>query len=268
LDDHGLVLEPHATDEAAGHGGRGGWAGGASGPSGASGGSGGSGGFGGFDGFARVGATSHAERAHDVRGRKDVDLFDRALFERKREIPATAPLAALAVALVVAVGITAWQASARSALGTLVKQAEAHVAALTAADRNAGGDATRAQAVQAEIARLRARLDQLSAAPDAIAVSAVIEGLAAATLDGVWLTRIQFDRGSRVLQLEGRARDARLLPAYLQSLGRQPAFQGMPLAAVEAARPDGPAAAPGAPPAPVTFRIQSATAATVKGSDR
>ncbi len=193
------------------------------------------------------------------RGRKDVDLYDPSLFMRRRELGAWAPVAALVAALGVGIGVAAWMKVEQSALKARLQQADSQLSALRPDPKGAELDASREQALQAELARMRSRLELLSAPPGAQPVSAVLEGLAAATLDGVWLTRIQFDRSGRQLQLEGRTRDARLLPRYLQSLGRQPAFAGLPLSAVDASRPE-PSSGQGAPPALIAFRIVSSDA--------
>ena len=199
-------------------------------------------------------------------GRKDVDLFDPTLLARRRELPAWAPVASIAVAVAIGLGVSGWLARSGGALSDEAVRAEARLATLRSGpDAGAGTEAARQQALQAEVARLRARLEQVTASPDALPVSTVIEGLAAATIDGVWLTRIQFDRTGRTLQLEGRARDARLLPGYLQSLGRQPAFAGLPLATVDAQRGDASPAQGGARPL-VSFRIVSATAESLDPS--
>jgi Tfp pilus assembly protein PilN len=198
-------------------------------------------------------------RAEPSVGRKDVDLFDPSLFVRRGQGSAWVPVAALAGALATGVVVTAWLESGQAALKARLRQAETQVAALRPDPKAAELDASRDQSVQAELARMRSRLDLLSAPPGAQPVSAVLEGLAAATLDGVWLTRIQFDRAGRQLQLEGRTRDARLLPRYLQSLGRQPAFAGLPLATVDASRPEAPAGR-GESSSLIAFRILSSDA--------
>ena len=194
------------------------------------------------------------------RGRKDVDLFDPALFVLQRELAAWAPLAATAVALLIGIGVSAWMQAERSALSARLQQSDAQVAALRPDPKAGELDAAQDKALQAEIARMRTRLEQLSAPPGVQPVSVVLEGLAAATLDGVWLTRIQFDRPARQLYLEGRTRDARLLPRYLQSLGRQPAFAGLPLSALSASRPD-PQQSAGSGGSAIQFRIVSSAAA-------
>jgi Tfp pilus assembly protein PilN len=189
-------------------------------------------------------------------GRKDVDLNDPSLFVRKRELPAWLPLAVLVLALAVGAAGTGWLMQSRSALAAQVRATDARLAGLRPAAEKKPGDAAQDQALQAEVARMRARLDQFDAAPGALAVSTVLEALARATIDGVWLTRIQFDRTGRQLWLEGLTRDARLLPRYLQSLSKQQAFSGLPLAAVDATRAD---AVPGMPTPPVSFKIVSTT---------
>jgi hypothetical protein len=56
--------------------------------------------------------------------------------------------------------------------------------------------------------------------------SAQLAGLGRHQRDGLWFTHIGFSDGGSGLRLEGRALDARLLPAYLQDLAAEPAYLG------------------------------------------
>lgn len=53
---------------------------------------------------------------------------------------------------------------------------------------------------------------------------------------GLWLTGILLEDGGRELRLEGRSQDQQQLPAYLQALGRAPAFAGREFAHFSAQR--------------------------------
>ncbi len=110
-------------------------------------------------------------------------------------------------------------------------------------------------ALRAEAERLNAALRDWAEVGDGATVSQVLEGLAAATTDGVWLTRIRFEPSTGMLRLDGRTRDPKLLPAYLAALGRAPAFVGLPLRYVGVTRSDTTGSEAGAE---FEFRIDSA----------
>lgn len=190
-----------------------------------------------------------------VVGRKDVDLNDPALYIVERRLPAWSLPAAVAASLLICGGITAWIAAGLSPIRTEVAELESRAKRLQGSTEAAPADGT--QALQAEIAKLKLQLAQLEGGGDSAKVSTVLDALASAAIDGVWLTRIRFDRTVNELRLEGRTRDARLLPQYLQALGRQAPFKGMALATLDAQRPE---AASGAGPSPVSFKIVSARA--------
>lgn len=199
-------------------------------------------------------------------GRKDVNLFEPGLLARDRRIPSwSLPAAALAT-LLVGGAVVAWQQAALGPARQRTATLEARAKQLRDAPPAVGASAD--VSIEAEIARLRAQLAQLAGGADGPAAAAVLEALAAATIDGVWLTRIRVDREGGAVSLEGRTRDARLLPRYLQSLGRQPVLAGLALATVEAGRSGAPAAtlpqavgSTTATASSVTFRIVSASAA-------
>jgi Tfp pilus assembly protein PilN len=96
--------------------------------------------------------------------------------------------------------------------------------------------------------------------------SEVLRALARISIEGVWLTRIQFAEGGGKLSIAGRATRADLVPAYLERLRSEAALRGQKFSKLEvtrtaaaAAKPD---AAPGAPL--VEFVLSSAQAETAK----
>lgn len=56
--------------------------------------------------------------------------------------------------------------------------------------------------------------------------SGALDALAERHLVGIWLDTIRLEQGGRELLLEGASQQAELLPGYLDSLGRSPAFAG------------------------------------------
>jgi len=80
--------------------------------------------------------------------------------------------------------------------------------------------------------------------------SDTLRALARVSVDGVWLTRVDFAAESGELSLSGRALRAELVPAYLERLRADRALSAQKFALLEVTRPPA-AAAPGKPPAPV-----------------
>jgi hypothetical protein len=63
--------------------------------------------------------------------------------------------------------------------------------------------------------------------------SDVLRALSRVSIDGVWLTRIQFAKGKGELSIAGRATRADLLPAYLERLRSEPALRGREFSRLE-----------------------------------
>lgn len=63
--------------------------------------------------------------------------------------------------------------------------------------------------------------------------SDVLRALSRASIDGVWLTRIQFAKGKGELSLAGRATRADLVPAYLERLRSEPTLRGREFSRLE-----------------------------------
>lgn len=69
--------------------------------------------------------------------------------------------------------------------------------------------------------------------------SGALDALAERHLGGVWLSAIRLEQGGRDLLLEGASQQPALLPDYLHSLGRSPAFAGRQFARFDLDRDDG-----------------------------
>jgi hypothetical protein len=91
----------------------------------------------------------------------------------------------------------------------------------------------------------------------------VLRAFARGTVEGVWLTALSIDPGSRQVGASGRSLDAALIPVWLQGLGRDDALRGQVFDQLVVSRPEpdkpaaGPtaagAAAPAAAPAKPAF---------------
>lgn len=111
------------------------------------------------------------------------------------------------------------------------EQAEAELASLRQSFREPQADPRLPQQLAAleagnrQLQQLAAHLQVLLAERSA-GFSAPLDALAERHLGGVWLSAIRFEQGGRDLLLEGASQQPDLLPGYLNSLGRSPAFAG------------------------------------------
>lgn len=71
--------------------------------------------------------------------------------------------------------------------------------------------------------------------------SEVLRALARTSVEGVWLTRIQFTKGKGDLSLVGRATRADLVPVYLERLRSEEALRGREFSRLEVSRATPPA---------------------------
>lgn len=81
--------------------------------------------------------------------------------------------------------------------------------------------------------------------------SDTLRALARITVDGIWLTRVDFAAGGGELSLSGRAVRAELVPAYLERLRADELLRAQSFALLEVTRPPPAPPAAGVPPAPV-----------------
>jgi Tfp pilus assembly protein PilN len=96
--------------------------------------------------------------------------------------------------------------------------------------------------------------------------SEVLRALARVSMEGVWLTRIQFAEPAGELSISGRATRADLVPAYLQRLRADAALRDQEFSRLEVTRPAAAATKPGAVPSLPFFEfvLSSGEAATTK----
>jgi Fimbrial assembly protein (PilN) len=120
--------------------------------------------------------------------------------------------------------------------------------------------AERRKELEASLAQQGLALQGLGAATvgNAGGYSQSLRALARLSMEGVWLTHIEFAENGGELSLTGRAVSADLIPVYLGRLRSDPALRQQPFATLEITRQAG-VAAPGAPrPAPyVEFVLSS-----------
>jgi hypothetical protein len=64
----------------------------------------------------------------------------------------------------------------------------------------------------------------------------MLRALARVSVEGVWLTRVEFSEGSGELSLAGRAQRADLVPAYLARLRADPSLRKQEFARLDVTR--------------------------------
>jgi Tfp pilus assembly protein PilN len=89
--------------------------------------------------------------------------------------------------------------------------------------------------------------------------SEMLRALARVSVEGVWLTRVEFSEDSGELSLAGRALRADLVPAYLARLRVDPSLRAQEFARLEVTRPAPTSPAAGSAPMPafVDFTLSS-----------
>lgn len=127
------------------------------------------------------------------------------------------------------------------------------------ADRKKKLDATLAGHTQA-----LAAFDSDAAGGRPEGYSEVLRALARASMEGVWLTRIQFARGRGELSIAGRATRAELVPAYLERLRSEQALRGRDFSRLEVMRPGAGKAEPIPDARYVEFALSSGQAPAAK----
>jgi len=121
--------------------------------------------------------------------------------------------------------------------------------------------AERKKALEATLATQTQALEALKAGAfgRSEGYSDTLRALARVSVDGVWLTRVDFAAGSGELSLSGQAVRAELVPAYLERLRADKALRGQSFAVLEVTRTAAAPSAPGKPNAPalVAFTLSS-----------
>jgi len=90
----------------------------------------------------------------------------------------------------------------------------------------------------------------------------VLRALARVSVDGVWLTRINFARGKGDVSIVGRATRPELVPTYLERLRAEQALRARDFSRLEVTRP--PETKAGAAPRTVEFMVSSVRPAAAK----
>ncbi len=159
--------------------------------------------------------------------RREVNLLDLSLQQKPRPpLPAWGLCLAAGLAVLVCWMGSEWQRAQQAQLTRQLAVLRAQISSQQQAAPTAPAP-EREAALRTDATRLQAQLARLRGAQQAHALATVLEALAQATLDGVWLTQIRVDRDTGIVQLDGPTRDARLVTDYLSALARQAPFAGL-----------------------------------------
>jgi hypothetical protein len=90
---------------------------------------------------------------------------------------------------------------------------------------------------------------------DTRGVSEYLRAFARQTTEGLWLTGLSIAQAGRDIVIQGRTRDADLVPVYLQKLRRETALRGHGFESLSVFQPQPPAGAVSAPPDYLEFRM-------------
>lgn len=200
---------------------------------------------------------------------QQINLFDAALL-RQRELLTITNLAALALALLVAVG--GWGALARSQLAaadaeakSLAPQVKALQDQIVAVGKQLADIKPDAR-LEAELASARAllvlRSDIVAAlkkglGEDSASFAEYLRGFARQTVSGLWLTGFVIGEGG-AMEIRGRMTDPALLPEYIRRLNSEKAFQGRAFAALKVSAGKAVADAPAAGQTPAAAPASAA----------
>lgn len=199
---------------------------------------------------------------------QQINLLDPSLQPQREWLSLAAlagALAALAVILALAAGLGSWREGREQerfqALDGRLRASQDQLVQLAAEQGRRRADPELAARVAEAEAALAGKLAVMGVlekgeAGDREGFSGYFQALARQVVDGVWLTGVDMAAGGKALQIRGRMLQESLLPAYVERLNQEPAFQGRRFAALEMRRVDpakvpagGPAAVPLAGPA-------------------
>ncbi|MBE0597168.1 MAG: PilN domain-containing protein [Desulfuromonadales bacterium] len=171
--------------------------------------------------------------------KQQINLYQSAIFERRKPLSASTMLALLLLTLATLVALGAagqWQARRSTSQLEELQRRQATLQAQLAdiLGESGAGPTLLAQ----EVARLRSERDRrqallglVQASPAAAGgFSPYLAGLARQTVPGVWLRRISLQGGGKEITLEGSAARPEAVPRLVQQLAAEPAFAGVEFA--------------------------------------
>ncbi|MBB5204612.1 hypothetical protein HNQ51_001926 [Inhella inkyongensis] len=188
---------------------------------------------------------------------QQLNLFDPSLRPEQRWLRAST-----ALILLVLMALLLWGASLalRQAARSTEQQAatrEAELRTLSAALQATpdGAQMQTLEQLRQQLAQAQQWEIQMRTLPAAPAGQQVLEALAQASGDEIWLTQMQWQARDAQLSLEGRLMEPKRLPLYLRRLEAQPALRGQSFLRVQL-RP-APDSVDAAVPGPAHFQLHS-----------
>ncbi len=196
---------------------------------------------------------------------QQLNLFNPVFLRQRKYFSARTMVQALAIVVVVLVGLYAFERVQVARIGARLAEAERQFNEAQQQLTQYGADARRAPSrlLDDEIARTEAQvkaqeelLENLAsgALGNTAGFSGYLTALARQSLAGVWLTGFAASGADGPLAIQGRLLRPELLPAYIRRLNREEALRGRAFSEVKlVAREEKPAPGSAAPPTPTRY---------------
>lgn len=181
---------------------------------------------------------------------QQINLFNPALLRQKQRLSAMTMAQGLAVILV---GAVAFAGYARVQTQELAAQAAAVTAQLDGAKAQLAKvmaehvPRQKSQELEAHVQRLETEIDEQRKAFDVVrrggvgdtqGYSGYLRAFSRQIVEGLWLTGFTIDSVAKRMELQGRALQPELVPAYIHRLGQEPVMQGKSFAQLVMSRPE------------------------------
>ncbi|MEC4722998.1 PilN domain-containing protein [Noviherbaspirillum sp. CPCC 100848] len=181
---------------------------------------------------------------------QQINLFNPALLKQKQHLSAVTMAQGLAVILV---GAVAFAGYARVQTRELAAQAAAATAQLDGAKAQLAkvvaehAPRQKSQELAAHVQRLETEVDEQRKAfeivrrggvGDTQGYSGYLRAFSRQIVEGLWLTGFTIDSVAKRMELQGRALQPELVPAYIHRLGQEPVMQGKSFAQLMMSRPE------------------------------
>jgi hypothetical protein len=172
---------------------------------------------------------------------QQINLFSPLFLKKKRYFSALTMVQALATVLVGSLAIYGFELRQNATLERAVtendRQLGLHRVQLLQLSKELSPQGT-SRALAEDVSQAEDRLQrrralladlQTGVGGNAEGFARYLEALARQTVPGLWLTALELSPQRAMLAIRGRALDSQLVPAYIRSLNREPAFSGKPV---------------------------------------
>jgi hypothetical protein len=207
---------------------------------------------------------------------QQINLFNPIFLKQKKVLGALAMAQTLGALLAGALLVAFY---ARANVASLQQQADSGRAQLAEREKrlakvkSAFAPRARSHALEAQLVQAEARLQRLREVSgviergelgDTSGFAAYFKALARQHLDGVWLTGVTIGAAGNEVDVQGRALDPALVPAYLGRLAHEQVMQGKNFGSLKISQADAKEGSEEPPPQYVEFSIDSSPAEASK----